>query len=339
MIAAFLFASCAGPKVVVLDRKKYVWPPPPDKPRVKLVDIIATDRDLRTMTFQEKLFGEERRFNFKKPHGVVADKRKNIYVSDTGFHSVFIINRQEGSVEKLFVPGGFTYPVGMAYEENLDWVAIADSGKRTVTVIDASTRKVRFILGNRKKFFRRPAAVAFDYPRQRMYVSDTGSHTIKAFDLQGNHIMDVGQRGSRPGDLYYPIGIVVDKEGRLFVVNSFNFRFDMFNPDGSFVKSIGMHGDRPGMFARPKDIALDSDGHIYVTDAAFNNFQIFDYNGKVYLFVGMGGRAPGAFSNIYSIFIDKNDMIYTIDQTNRRLQIFQYVSYPEEKGQATLALK
>jgi|GEM_PF-199896 DNA-binding beta-propeller fold protein YncE len=322
--------SCGVPQVVRRDYSGYVWPTPPEKPRIQLLNVIATDQDFRKPSMSERLFGEETFFAFRKPHGIVADTRGNIYVSDSALAEVFILNPENGTIRRLFNPYGYSLPLGLAYDDTLNWVAVADAGKKTVYVVDVTRWKLQLVIGQRGEF-KRPVAVAFDSARKRIYVADTILHKIRVFDLYGKHLFDIGGKGAAPGKLYFPTGLTVDKEGNLYVVNSFNFRFDIFTPEGKFIKSIGSHGDVIGMFARPKDIALDSEGHIYVTDAAFNNFQIFDKEGRVYLFVGVGGIAPGTFSNIYSIYIDKNDKIYVTDQTNRRIQIFKYISYPEEK--------
>lgn len=327
LLAVFAL-SCASARKEP-DYSKSVWPPPPEKTRVKLLKVITTDADFRKPSFTEKLFGIEAFFSFKKPHGIAVDKRGNIYVSDSISNNVVVMNVEEGTFGFLDSPFGHALPLGLAYDEKMDWLAIADAKQKHVVVMDAAKRTLVVQIGQKGEF-QRPVAAAFDADRQRIYVADTEMHKIRVFDFEGKFISDIGEKGGSPGKLYYPTGIKVDKDGNILVVNSFNFRFDIFEPGGKFVKSIGEHGDLPGMFARPKDLAIDSEGHIYVTDAAFNHFQIFDKNGNVYLFVGGGGELPGYFLNPQGIFIDPKDRIYVTDQVNKRVQIYQYVSYPGE---------
>jgi DNA-binding beta-propeller fold protein YncE len=326
ILALLMLMSCGAPQVAILDKSKFVWPQPPARPRIRMIDVIITDRDFKKSTMSETLFGETVTFAFRKPHGIVADKRGIIYVSDTGLGTVFTIDLKNGATGKLFNSSGYKLPLGLSYDGTLDWIAVADGVKKIVTVTDLAAKKEKLVLGLDVKFGN-PVKAAFDPQRERIYVADTGLHKIWVFDFQGKHIMDIGKKGSAPGHLFFPTGVAVNKEGNIYVVNSFNFRYDIFDPDGKFIRSIGGHGDRPGMFARPKALDFDSDGNVYVTDAAFNNFQIFDKDDTILLFVGLGGTIPGAFQNIYSIYIDKtNDYIYTTDQTNKRIQIFQYIS-------------
>lgn len=328
-MAFSLFILSCGGEMKFADYSAYRWPSPPEKTRIKLENVIFSDLDFRKPTLSEKIFGREASFNFLKPHGVAADKRGNIYVSDSGRNTVDIINVEAGTLGTLASPSGYALPLGLAYNDEMDWLAIADADRKTVVVMDAEKRELVLIVGQ-KGGLDRPVAAAIDAVRQRIYVADVGVHKIRVFDFSGNFLFAIGEKGTGPGKLYFPSGLKVDKDGNIVVVNSMNFRFDIFDPEGKHIKSIGQHGDRPGMFARPKDVAIDSGGRIYVTDAALNNFQVFDRKGNVYIFIGYGGDAPGSFNNLFAIFIDKKDRIYVTDQINRRVQIFQHIAYPGE---------
>ncbi len=118
--------------------------------------------------------------------------------------------------------------------------------------------------------------------------------------------------------------MALDHEGKLYVVDSMNFRVQILDPEGKVIKTFGNVGDGLGQFARPKGIAVDSDGNIYVIDAAFNNFQIFDSEGRLLLFVGSIGKEPGQFWLPAGAYIDGQDRIYVADQYNFRVQVFQY---------------
>lgn len=328
-----LLWSCGGPRYEPPDLSGYVWPQPPNPPRVKLVKVISTDADIRTKTTSEMLFGEAYFFAFKKPHGLAIDREGNIIVSDSFMRKVFILNLDKGSVGELINLYGWGALAGVA-TDNVNGLIALTSGSQ-VHIFDQAKRKLKLAIGGAGEFAR-PAGLAFDPERKRLYIADTKRHEIHAYDYDGNHLAQIAAFGNGEGQVYYPTSLATDSEGRLYVVDTMNWRVQVFNPDYTFLTAFGGHGDAPGTFARPKGIAVSQDGFIFVTDAAFGNFQIFDLQGKTYLFVGRPGSGFGEFNQPQDIYIDENDRIYVVDQTNRRIQVFQYLSdrylekHPEE---------
>ena len=173
----------------------------------------------------------------------------------------------------------------------------------------------------------RPTAVAVDDERRLLYASDTGGHRIQVFGLgDGKLLRTIGKRGSKPGEFNFPEGIAVGRDGRLYVVDALNFRYQEFDADGKFVATHGAIGQEPGSFARPKGIALDSEGHVYVSDAAFCNVQVFDAEGRLLIWIGGPGAAPGEFQLTEAVFVDRADRLFVVDQMNKRVQRFQYLA-------------
>ncbi|TAL23282.1 MAG: hypothetical protein EPN94_09675, partial [Nitrospirae bacterium] len=56
LLAVLFLASCAAPERKFPDM---VWPLPPEEPKVKFVDILAADVDVKEPSFLSVLFGEE----------------------------------------------------------------------------------------------------------------------------------------------------------------------------------------------------------------------------------------------------------------------------------------
>ena len=50
-------------------------------------------------------------------------------------------------------------------------------------------------------------------------VSDMGPHNLKIFFIEGHLLTTIGQEGEGPGKFYLPMGIDIDKEGRIVVVD------------------------------------------------------------------------------------------------------------------------
>lgn len=333
-VLTLLIASCA-PELQRVDTSGLFWPKPPEKTRIRFITAINSDIDAREISSSEKFFGIEVKYVFTKPSDVVVDRDGNIYVADMPRGGLYEINLEKQIFQPLDLPG-VTLPLGLGYNHELNWLGVTDNGKNTVMIYSLPDKKLVFELGVEKEF-ENPTDVAIDSKNGLIYIADSKRHFVKAFNLEGKFVRDIGKQGSGLGQLFSPTQITVDAEGRLYVVETFNFRFQIFNPDGTPLKFIGEHGDAPGMFSRPKGVAVDPEGHIFVSDAAFGNIQILDIEGNIYMDLGANGRGLGRFSIPQGLYIDNNYKLYVVDQDNRRIQIFQiltdkfYESHPEEE--------
>ena len=65
---------------------------------------------------------------------------------------------------------------------------------------------------------------------RNIIISDCGTHQIKIFSKEGNHIRTIGEEGHQPGMFYYPRGLALTKDLSLVVVScSDNFRIQIFS--------------------------------------------------------------------------------------------------------------
>ncbi len=316
LVLSFFIFSCASPPQEKIP--EMYWPLPPEKPRIKLVDIIIGSLDAKTRfgKFKEFLFGPESEVKFVKPFGV-AVKNKKMFVTDVnGVHYYDF----ENGFFKIIGSSDLRLPSAIAYHGSKLYVG--DVIKKVVYVFN---EKFEPVMQFGFKELDTPAGIAIDEKNQRIIVSDSKRHMLFIYSFEGKLITTFGRRGKGPGEFNIPYGVTVDREGRIYIVDSGNFRLQILDENGNFIKFIGSVGTSPGSFSRPKGVALDSEGHIYVLDSAFGNFQIFDFEGNTLLAVGYNGKGPGEFLLPSSIYIDENDEIYVVDQINKRIQIFQYL--------------
>ena len=123
--------------------------------------------------------------------------------------------------------------------------------------------------------FNRPNAVGFG-PNGEIYVSDGYVNSrIVQFTGDGKFVRIIGgKKGSGPGELQLPHGVVVDRQGRIIVADSDNKRLSVFSKDGAFIKTLAAPS-RGGL-------VITADGTLYVSDVnagavtVFKNDQIFD---------------------------------------------------------------
>jgi DNA-binding beta-propeller fold protein YncE len=327
-----LLSGCSA-KYVPPDYSMFVWPPRPQKTRIRLLKILRSDVDVRSSSTSEQLFGKVASVSFAKPHDVAVDAEGNIFVSDPYRKKVFVFNYEKNTVDNLHNPLGWDAPSAIAVDDRNGLLAVTTD--KHVHLFDLRTRAHKTAIGNTERF-ERPGGVAFDPEREILYIADTQNHEVYAYDYGGNRIDTIATIGGDEGKVYFPTGLDTDSEGNLYVVDTMNFSVQIFKPDGSFLRRIGVHGDTPGAFGRPRSVSVSKDGFIFVADASFHNYQIFDKEGNLYMFIGFYGTAPALFKTPAGIFVDQDDKIYVVDQSNRRVQIFQlytdsyYEEHPEE---------
>ena len=310
-----------------------VWPPPPEKPRIKFLAAYHGDSDLgNAPSLLDRALGGDfaKGLSLSKPYGITAtDDGKRIYVTDTVQRMVIVFDLEQKKVYPFQVDatGALLSPIEVRLDET-GRVYITDSMRGSLNIYSPEG-KTLMSLGN-EQGLKRPTGLALDKKRKRVYVSDTYAHRIFVFDYGGKLINEIGERGSDPEQFNYPTNIALDAEGNLYITDSGNFRVQVYSADGEFVRVFGQMGDSFGSFARPKGVAVDSDNNVYVVDAAFNNFQIFNDKDRILLFVGTLGRTLGRFWIPTSIYIDSSDRIYVVDSINARVQVFQYIKHEDE---------
>jgi DNA-binding beta-propeller fold protein YncE len=283
------------------------------------------DKVTGTKTPDEKL-------ELRKPYGITTDSRGRIYAADTELKVVFVIDPQARVVERRAgtsrAPMGM--PAGVAVDAE-DRLFVSDAQFHMITCFSPSGDVIATFgaasLG-------RPGGIAIDRQRNRLYVADAKESRIAVFDtnkLSLTAYFGTPSKAGNPekGTFSSPTNVAVDRQGNIYVADTFNCRVQKLNPAGHFLHMFGIQGDRPGEFIRPKGIAVDSEGHVYVADAEFNNFQVFSQDGQPLLAVGVLGAGPGEFSLIAGLHIDSADRIYTTEMFKGRIQVFQYIPQPE----------
>jgi DNA-binding beta-propeller fold protein YncE len=325
VVIVAVIAACAG-EMYKEEIPELYWPLPPQRPRIKFVDLIIGSLDVtgsQRGKFRRVLFGEEGEIGFVKPL-FVASKKGVVYVTDQS--SIVVMDFKEKAF-RVIASNNIRIPTGIAVSET-GKLFVGDSAKRSVFMVDPETQDTKQI---KDEPFGNPGGLAVDDTNGRLVATDVKEHMIRVYTLDGEKLFSFGERGMELGEFNFPYDVAVDSEGNIYVVDSGNFRVQIFDKEGNFLMAFGNVGTIAGHFARPKGIALDSDGHIYVVDGAFGNFQIFDKNGQSLLSVGSVGIEPGQFVLPIGITIDVDGSIYVVDQINRRLQKFQYITYPDEK--------
>jgi DNA-binding beta-propeller fold protein YncE len=316
------------------DPSSRVWPLPPEPARIRFVTSYRTVDDFKqkkTSRWKSLLLGPDLTSvvtQLLKPYGVAVARDGRVFVTDTAARRVFVFDPVAKQVR--FVgengPGKILKPMGVAVDDT-GRVFVADATLKRVFAY-APDGRLAVAIG-RDGELENPSGLAIDRQRQVLYVADARKHQVLCYSsADGSFIRALGKRGVAPGEFNFPTNLAVDREGRLYVADTLNFRVQVFDASGAAVKTIGRHGDGPGDLNRAKGVGVDSEGHIYIADTSFNNFQIFNAEGAILLFVGATGIEPGEFLLPAGLFVDDEDRIYVADQGNARVQVFERVRVP-----------
>ncbi len=320
----FLLMSCAATQEKI---ETVYYPALPQSPKIQFLMSITSESDIgkETSALREFLLGETQSMKIvARPYGIASVPGK-IYISDRTYKKILIIDLEKKEFDYLREsPGGaLDQPAGIWITPSGDKY-VADFGRRQIVVFDADDNFVR-AYGSVDQFAK-PLDVAVD--EKRMYVADFEKHHIAVVDLEtGETVSTIGGPGEKEGKMHRPSHLTFDKEGNLYVTDSFNFRVQKFSTDGRYIKHFGFLGDTLGGFARPKGIAVDNKGYLYAVDTAFENVQIFDNESTLLLlFFGEFGPNPGSMYLPNSIHIDYENIKYFQEYVDKNFRI-KYLIY------------
>lgn len=348
MLLATLFAvGCApttkkaGSDSAVVD--PFVYPAAPDEPRFAFERMIVNSADVTGVSDQDQLksmltgasIGAD---GMGKPYAIAVHQGR-IFVSDTLTRSITVYDIPEKKTLQISeTPTGLIgKPLGLDVDAKGN-LYVADGTKRQIDVFTRDGKYIRKV--GSEKFFDRLSSVTVNPEGTRIYAVDIGgvkseNHRVRVFDAQtGEHLQDIGKRGSGPGEFNLPRDVAVGREGRLYVVDGGNFRVQIFDKEGKYLGAFGKVGKQLGDFARPKEVATDPDGNVYVADTAFGNFQIFNPDGDLLMFVGERSEtnAPAKYMLPSGIFVDEDGRVYMVDQWFRKIDIFRPYALPAGAG-------
>jgi len=184
---------------------------------------------------------------FYDPSAVAVDSSNNVYVADTGNHTI----------RKITPAGVVTTLAGLA---------------GAIGSADGTNSVARF---------NTPYGVAVD-GSGNIYVGDNGNSTIRKITPAGVVTTLAGLSGVLGGDdgpgsaarFEYPRGVAVDGSGNIYVADYYNFTIRKLTPAAVVTTLAGLaqaigSDDGTGSAARfyfPQGVAVDSSGNLYVAD-------------------------------------------------------------------------
>lgn len=342
---ALIMTACAPPEKPTEAAPPPGYPPPPEKTRYYFERQVRNSGDVMklddALSLRVMLTGEtgEDIQSLSKPFSVAVHQGR-IFVSDSVSRRVHVFDVPLGKAFSIGTQGPVKLikPLGMSVDRAGN-LYVADITQRAAYVFDRDGNYLNAFGG--KELLDRPNDIVVNPEGTRAFVVDTGgvtssNHRIVVFDPRtGEHLYNIGTRGTGEGQFNLPREADIGPDGRLYVVDGGNFRIQVLEQDGTFVRAFGQAGRQFGQFARPKGIAVDPQGLVYVADAAFGNFQIFTPEGELLMWIGErlgGGGGPGDYILPAGIDVDEDGRIYVVDQFYRKLDVYRPAELGTDEG-------
>ncbi|MBI3741917.1 MAG: hypothetical protein HY257_09205, partial [Chloroflexi bacterium] len=180
----------------------------------------------------------------------------------------------------------------------------------------------------------------FNFPRNialdaqgNLYVADSDNARVQKFDANGKFLLAWGTKSPDnvpnppPGTFTQIWGMAVDKNGNVYVTDTWNHRIQKFDANGKFLKMWGTNGDTRGIanidpdkFYGPRAIALDAQNNLLITDTGNKRVLKFTADGVPLAQYGGFGSEIGLFQEPVGIAVDAQGNVYVADTWNQRIQ-------------------
>ncbi|PKQ15032.1 MAG: hypothetical protein CVT67_11210 [Actinobacteria bacterium HGW-Actinobacteria-7] len=258
-----------------------------------------------------------------RPVGVAVAPDGRVYVVDFGHRRVSVFTN---AGRFLFAfsrvdSGVLRNPVHLWIKDGEVWVT--DRRLQTIFVFDLEGKFKRRFVPKNEKLKWTPLALAFSKSGELRVtdVGDTETHRLLLFSAEGSRTATVGHTyqalslDDTPGGFYFPNGLAVAADGRIYVSDGDNRRIQVFTSAGKFKQFV----DTSGV---PRGIAIDQAQRLYAVDALAHTIDVYTLDGERLTQFGSQGFGPGQFNYPNDITTDQRNRIYVTDRDNDQVQVW-----------------
>lgn len=221
----------------------------------------------------------ERGRSFSSPVGIAADGAGGFLVADADIGYVLRLTA-DGVPAGAMGKGDLGRPTGLCRSEVSGEIFVADSAAHDIKVFDDTGRLLRSIGGRGIDPGQFNGPTHLSCGGDRLYVTDTLNARVQALSLAGEPLASIGQRGLFVGNLVRPKGVVTDRDGHVYVVESYYDHMLVFSETGELLLPIGGSGSGAGQFFLPAGAWTDDGSRLFVADM---------FNGRVVVLNYLGG--------------------------------------------------
>jgi DNA-binding beta-propeller fold protein YncE len=175
-----------------------------------------------------KDWGAEADWLFGRPTDIAFGHNGEIYVSDGYSNSRVIEFNRDGD----FIRAWGTYGTGSGQFIISHSVVVDDQG--LVYVADRENKRIQ-IFDAEGKFLKEWTGIGYPYglflaPDHHIWMADGGYNRIVELDQNGKILGALGSPGHRPGQFGWAHYLAIGPDGKLYVADTLNWRFQVFEP-------------------------------------------------------------------------------------------------------------
>ena len=214
--------------------------------------------------------------HFVAPIGIALGANDEILIADAQLGYVVRLNR-EGKPVGAFGKGQLVRPTGLARDPVRGRVYVADTHGHDIKMFSDQGELLSTIgkRGEAPGEFNSPTLLTF--AGDKLYVADTLNARIQVLSPDGQSLQVFGDRGVFVGDMPRPKGVAVDKDGNIYVVESYFDYLLVFNGEGTLLLPIGGTGGGLGQFYLPAGVWTDHRDRVYIADSFNGRVVILEY--------------------------------------------------------------
>lgn len=175
------------------------------------------------------------------------------------------------------------------------------------------SKAITFLFGEKDPSLSAPFGLHSD--NNRVYITDISSKSIHIYDKAENDTITI--LGTDDETFLYPIDVVTDSKGNVFVSDSVRSKIYVYKKDGDFSYTISNK-----VFQRPVGIAISPDDKkLYIVDSVASQIHVTTLKGKFLYSIGNKGSGNGQFNRPTFIDVANDGKLYISDSMNHRIQI------------------
>ena len=154
--------------------------------------------------------------------------------------------------------------------------------------------------------------------KQELVVVSHHDHCVHVFSPSSEKILTFGSHGSGQGQFKWPIGVAVDADGSILVLDVENHQLvQKFTSTGKFITAVGKE------FRYFTGIAFNSSNNkIYITDKDNHRVQVLNSDLTFSSTFGSYGRSSGHFIFPQGIACDMTGQVYVANCNECPIQVF-----------------
>ena len=256
--------------------------------------------------------------DFDHPHDLVlSPDGRFLYVADLGNDAVKVLDPMTLNTLGVIGEKDLDSPHDVAFDE-AGRLLVADSGNDAVVVYHVNGAEGQRLATWKGEMFS-PEGVA-PAGNGRVFVTDTGGGGVLRFEA-GRAVLRKDNGGAGDKDFNRPHDVLVDRQGRVLVVDSGNDRIQILDQDLTLLRSLsGASYD----FNEPKYLAVDEQDNLYVADEYNNQVKILDPDYRIIAVIGTGkrGRGPGQLNKPEGVET-RDGLIWISDTYNDRILLYR----------------